>query len=121
MSVVQEIEARAANATDVLLEVNIAGEASKSGMPPAQVDAFLEEAAACGKVRFCGLMCMPPLLTDADAERPFFSRTRELAERLSTTWRGTYTFDQLSMGTSADYEVAVQEGATIVRVGSVLF
>ena len=48
-------------------------------------------------------------------------RTRELAARLSAAWRGTYTFDQLSMGTSADYEVAVEEGATIVRVGSVLF
>ena len=52
---------------------------------------------------------------------PLLLRARELAQRLSTAWSGTYTFDQLSMGTSADYEVAVQEGATIVRVGSVLF
>jgi len=121
MSVVQEIEARAANVTDVLLEVNIAGEDSKSGLAPAAADAFLDEAAACGAVRFCGLMCMPPWSDDRDAARPFFAQTRELAERLSTTWRGTYTFEQLSMGTSADYEAAVQEGATIVRVGSVLF
>jgi len=121
MSVVQEIEARAANATKVLLEVNIAGEDSKSGIAPAAADAFLDEAAACSKVRFCGLMCMPPLFADAAAARPFFAQTRELAQRLSTTWRGTYTFDQLSMGTSADYEAAVQEGATIVRIGSVLF
>jgi len=121
MSVVQEIEARAANATKVLLEVNIAGEESKSGIAPAAADAFLEEAAACGKARFCGLMCMPPLCEDAAAARPYFAQTRELAGRLSTKWRGTYTFDQLSMGTSADYEAAVQEGATIVRVGSVLF
>jgi pyridoxal phosphate enzyme (YggS family) len=121
MSVVQEIEARAANVTDVLLEVNIAGEDSKSGLSPGAADAFLAEAAACGKVRFRGLMCMPPLFDDAHAARPFFAQTRELAQRLSSTWRGTYTFDQLSMGTSADYEVAVQEGATIVRIGSVLF
>jgi pyridoxal phosphate enzyme (YggS family) len=121
ISVVQEIEARAANATEVLLEINIAGEESKSGIAPAAADAFLDEAAACGKVRFCGLMCMPPLFADAAAARPFFAQTRELAQRLSTTWRGTYTFDQLSMGTSADYEAAVQEGATIVRIGSVLF
>ena len=121
MSVVQEIEARAANATKVLLEVNIAGEESKSGIAPAAADAFLEEAAVCDKVRFCGLMCMPPLSDDADTARPYFARTRELAERLSSRWQGTYTFDQLSMGTSADYEAAVQEGATIVRVGSVLF
>jgi hypothetical protein len=121
MSVVREIEARAAGAADVLLEVNIGGEQSKSGVPPEAVDTFLEEAAACPKVRFAGLMCMPPLFDDAEQARPYFARTRELAQRLSTRWSGTYTFDQLSMGTSADYEVAVQEGATIVRVGSVLF
>ena len=121
MSVVQEIEARAANATDVLLEVNIAGEDSKSGLAPEDVDAFLDEAAGFPKVRICGLMCMPPLTPDAEDARPYFARTRELAQRLSTSWQGTYTFRQLSMGTSADYEVAAQEGATIVRVGSVLF
>jgi pyridoxal phosphate enzyme (YggS family) len=121
MSVVQEIQARAANVTEVLLEVNIAGEDTKSGLAPTAVDAFLDEAATCGNVRFCGLMCMPPLSADAADARPFFAQTRDLAQRLSTTWRGTYTFEQLSMGTSVDYEVAAQEGATIVRVGSVLF
>ena len=121
MSVVREIEARATAATDVLLEVNIGGEESKSGVPLEEVDAFLDAAAACPKARFAGLMCMPPLFDDAEEARPFFVRARELAQRLSPKWSGTYTFDQLSMGTSADYEVAVQEGATIVRVGSVLF
>lgn len=121
LSVVQEIERRAANATDVLLEVNIGGEESKSGVPLSEVDAFLEAATAYPKARFTGLMCMPPLFDDAEEARPFFVRARQLAQRLSTTMSGTYTFGQLSMGTSADYEVAVQEGATIVRVGSVLF
>ena len=121
MSVVKEIEVRAENETDVLLEVNIAGEESKSGVVLAEVDRFLEEAAACAKVRIRGLMCMPPLFDDEELARPYFVRTRELAQRLSADWSGTYTFDQLSMGTSADYAVAVQEGATIVRVGSVLF
>ena len=121
MSVVQEIEARAANATDVLLEVNIAGEENKSGVPLGEVDRFLERAAAYPRVRFTGLMCMPPLFADSGQTRPFFARARELAQRLSTSWSGTYTFDQISMGTSADYPVAVQEGATIVRVGSLLF
>jgi pyridoxal phosphate enzyme (YggS family) len=121
MSVVQEIEARATGATEVLLEINIAGEGTKSGISPAAADAFLDEAAPCGKVRFRGLMCMPPLSADAVATRAYFAQTRELAQRLSTTWLGTYTFEQLSMGTSADYEDAVLEGATIVRVGSVLF
>ncbi|NLE21575.1 MAG: YggS family pyridoxal phosphate-dependent enzyme [Actinobacteria bacterium] len=121
LSVVQEIEARATNTTEVLLEVNIGGEESKSGVPLDGVDDFLEAASGHRKVRFTGLMCMPPLSDDPEEARPFFVRARELAQRLSTMWSGTYTFDQLSMGTSADYEVAVQEGATIVRVGSVLF
>ena len=84
MSVVQEIEVRAANATDVLLEVNIGGEESKSGVPLEEVDAFLDQAAASGKVRFTGLMCMPPLFDDAEGARPYFARARELAQRLST-------------------------------------
>lgn len=121
LSVVEEIERRAAEPRDVLLEVNIGEEESKSGVPLGDVDRFLEAASVSGKVRFCGLMCMPPLFEDAEGARPYFARTRELAARLSAAWAGKYTFPRLSMGTSADYEVAVQEGATIVRVGSVLF
>ena len=121
LSVVEEIERRAEGPRDVLLEVNVGGEESKSGVAPEDVDRFLETARACGKVRFCGLMCMPPLFEDPEGARPFFARTRELAARLSASWAGKYTFPRLSMGTSADYEVAVQEGATVVRVGSVLF
>jgi len=121
LSVVKEIEARADGPVDVLLEVNVGGEESKSGVPLEGVDAFLEQAAAYEKVVFGGLMCMPPLFDDPEAARPFFARTRALAERLSEDWRGRYTFARLSMGTSADYEAAVREGATIVRVGSVLF
>jgi PLP dependent protein len=121
MSVVQEIEARSTNATNVLLEVNIADEETKSGVATAEVDKFLQQAAPYRKVRFGGLMCMPPLFADPEQTRPYFARTRELGERLSAAWQGTYTFEELSMGTSADYEVAAQEGATIVRVGSVLF
>jgi len=121
LSVVAEIERQAEDPVDVLLEINIAGEESKSGVSPAEVDAFLEAAAKSAKVHFCGLMCMPPLFADPEEARPFFAHLRTLATRLSGAWSGTYTFEQLSMGTSADYEVAAQEGATIVRVGSVLF
>jgi pyridoxal phosphate enzyme (YggS family) len=121
LSVVQEIEARSAKSVRVLLEVNIDEEETKSGVSPGGVEAFLEAASPCAKVEFCGLMCMPPLGGDPEAARPFFARTRELAARLSENWRGRYTFARLSMGTSADYHVAVEEGATIVRVGSVLF
>jgi len=120
-SVVEELQSRAQNPVDVLLEVNIGDEASKSGIAPADVDRFLDEGTVHDRVRFAGLMCMPPLEADPERAAPYFARTRELAADLSTRWAGRYTFAQLSMGTSADYEVAVREGATIVRVGSVLF
>jgi hypothetical protein len=120
LSVVQELQSRAENSVTVLLEVNVAAEETKSGVLPAQVDAFLQEASACDKVRFGGLMCMPPLTSDPADAAQYFARTRELAERLSTAWSGRYTFAELSMGTSADYEVAVREGATKVRVGGAI-
>jgi PLP dependent protein len=121
MSVVEELQARAQNPVPVLLEVNIAGEESKSGVAVAELDGFLEQAEACDKVSFTGLMCMPPLLPEPANAAPYFAQTRRLAGELSARWAGRYTFAQLSMGTSADYQVAVQEGATIVRVGSILF
>jgi len=122
LSVVQELQSRAEKTVTVLLEVNVAAEETKSGVLPEQVDAFLEQASACDKVHFGGLMCMPPLTSDPADAAPYFARTRELAERLSTAWSGRYTFAELSMGTSADYELAVREGATKVRVGgAVLF
>lgn len=121
MSVVRDIDARTAAPVDVLLEVNIGGEATKSGVMTPQVEPFLEEASAFRNVRFVGLMCMPPLGGRPEDARRYFSHARRLAARLSAEWSGTYTLEKLSMGTSADYEVAVEEGATIVRVGSVLF
>ncbi|MDQ4082297.1 MAG: YggS family pyridoxal phosphate enzyme [Actinomycetota bacterium] len=92
-----------------LVEVNLSGEESKSGLAPGELDSFLEEARALG-VDVRGLMTMPPLTEEADGSRPYFRRLRELAEE-----RGLH---DLSMGTSQDYRVAVEEGATIVRVGS---
>lgn len=121
MSVVEELQARAQNPVPVLLEVNIAGEESKSGVEVSEAERFLDQAAACDKVSFTGLMCMPPLLAEPELAAPYFAQTRQLASDLSARWAGRYTFAQLSMGTSADYQVAVREGATIVRVGSVLF
>ncbi|MGO8684706.1 MAG: YggS family pyridoxal phosphate-dependent enzyme [Thermoleophilia bacterium] len=121
MSVVREIQDRADRKVPVLLEINVDAEETKNGVTPDNVDAFLDEASGYDMVDFTGLMCMPPLFATADLARPSFARARELAGRLSQTWSGRYTFARLSMGTSADYEVAVLEGATIVRVGSVLF
>jgi pyridoxal phosphate enzyme (YggS family) len=95
--------------TEVLVEVNVAGEAGKSGVPPAELDGFLERC----PVRVVGLMTMPPLALDPEESRPHFRALRELAE--------LHGLRQLSMGTSQDYLVAVQEGATIVRLGAALY
>jgi PLP dependent protein len=95
-----------------LVEVNLSGEESKSGVPPEALTAFLEEARSMG-VDVRGLMTMPPLADDPEASRPYFRRLRELA--------GEHGLAELSMGTSQDYRVAAEEGATLVRVGSVLY
>jgi PLP dependent protein len=95
-----------------LVEVNLSGEDSKSGVPKAELPAFLAEARELG-VDVRGLMTMPPLADDPERSRPFFRQLRELA--------GEHGLAELSMGTSQDYRVAAEEGATLVRVGSVVF
>jgi uncharacterized pyridoxal phosphate-containing UPF0001 family protein len=95
-------------AVPVLVEVNLSGESSKSGIPPEELARFL---GLYGDVR--GLMTMPPEAGDPEASRPYFRRLRELAEQ--------HGLRELSMGTSQDYRVAAEEGATFVRVGSVLY
>ena len=91
-----------------LVEVNLSGEGSKSGVTPEELPSLLR---AYADVR--GLMTMPPAASDPEASRPYFRRLRELAHEHGLT--------ELSMGTSQDYRVAVEEGATLVRVGSVLY
>jgi pyridoxal phosphate enzyme (YggS family) len=91
-----------------LVEVNLSGESSKSGIDPGELPALL---AAHPAVR--GLMTMPPAAADPEQSRPYFSRLRALAEE--------HGLSELSMGTSQDYRVAVEEGATLIRLGSILF
>jgi PLP dependent protein len=93
----------------VLIEVNVAGEEGKAGVAPAQLDAFIDRS----PVPVAGLMTMPPLADDAEASRPWFAALRALADE-----RG---LEHLSMGTSQDFAVAVEEGATIVRIGTNLY
>jgi pyridoxal phosphate enzyme (YggS family) len=107
-SVLRELARHGAPDTEVLVEVNVAGDASKSGVATEELDAFLERCPA----RVVGLMTMPPL-----AERPEDSRRHFAALAALAAERG---LRELSMGTTQDYPVAVQEGATIVRLGSVL-
>jgi pyridoxal phosphate enzyme (YggS family) len=94
---------------EVMVEVNVGGEQSKSGVAPAELGAFLKRC----PVTVVGLMAMPPFARDAESSRPYFAALRELA--------GRYGLSQLSMGTSQDYLVAIQEGATVVRLGTSLY
>ena len=92
-----------------LVQVNLSGEPSKSGIPPEELEAFL----AAGPADVLGLSTMPPLAEDPESSRPYFRRLRELADRLGLR--------ELSMGTSQDYRTAAEEGATLVRVGARLW
>ena len=103
-----------------LVEVNVAGEHSKAGLAPGELDAFLEQLTGLDRIAVRGLMTMPPLAADPAESRGAFAALRELAGTLSGRWAGRFTFGELSMGTSQDYAVAAEEGATIVRVGSTL-
>jgi pyridoxal phosphate enzyme (YggS family) len=108
-SVLRELAKHATPETEVLVEVNVAGAEAKSGVPPAELDAFLERVPC----RVVGLMTMPPLAERAEDSRRWFAALAELA--------GDRALPQLSIGTSQDYRVAVEEGATIIRLGSTLF
>ena len=121
LDLVRELALRAEAPVDVLLEVNISGEESKYGILPGDAEAFLERAAPYEAVRFKGLMTMAPLVRDPENARPVFRRLRELRDRLASHFAPRYALTELSMGMSNDYEVAVEEGATIIRLGSTLF
>jgi PLP dependent protein len=108
-SVLAQLERHASPETEVLVEVNVAREEGKTGIDPEELPSFLERC----PVSVVGLMTMPPLARDAEDSRPHFAALRELA--------GEHGLRELSMGTSQDYLVAVQEGATIVRLGTSLY
>ncbi len=108
-SALKQLERHGTPETEILVEVNVAGEEGKAGIAPAELGAFIERA----PVRVSGLMTMPPFSEVAEDSRRHFAALRELAE--------THGLTRLSMGTSQDFGVAVEEGATIVRVGTRLY
>jgi pyridoxal phosphate enzyme (YggS family) len=108
-SALRQLETHHTPETKILIEVDVAGEQSKAGIPPDELPAYLEQS----PVPVAGLMTMPPFTEDPEQSRPHFKALRELA--------AAHDLKELSMGTSQDYAVAVEEGATIVRIGSVLF
>ena len=98
---------------DVLLQVNVAAEPQKQGIAPDEVEAFVQAARAAGSLRLRGLMTIAPIAADPEEVRPVFRALRALAER--------FDLPQLSMGMTDDFEVAIEEGATLVRVGRAIF
>jgi hypothetical protein len=121
LSACRRMQDQAQSSVDCLLQVNVAGEDTKAGVGLQQVDGFLDDVATLERVRFDGLMTMPPLVDDPNEARPWFAALRELRDRLAPAWQGRHELRELSMGTSQDYVAAAAEGATIVRVGSVLY
>jgi uncharacterized pyridoxal phosphate-containing UPF0001 family protein len=108
-SVLAQLGKHGSSETEILVELNIAGEEGKGGVAPAQLGSFIERC----PVRVAGLMTMPPFSQDPEASRPHFARLAELAAE--------HGLGRLSMGTSQDWRVAVQEGATIIRLGTALY
>src|SRR5437870_4032723 len=103
----------------VLLEINVAGEGSKFGFAPDKLREQMEELLALPRLSVLGLMTIPPLSEEPEVSRKYFIQLRELRDRLQTEFR--VDFAQLSMGMTQDYAVAVEEGATLVRVGTAIF
>jgi len=105
----------------VLIQVNVGGESSKSGCDEAELDDILSVAADLRWVRIRGLMAIPPFLDDPEEVRPYFRRLRRLAETRDARLPSGLSLTELSMGMSHDFEVAIEEGATLVRVGTAVF
>jgi len=105
----------------VLIQVNISGEESKSGIDPQETLQLLERIAALQHLAVQGLMTMPPWFEDPEDARPYFSAMRKLREKLSREKIPGVALQELSMGMSGDFEVAIEEGATLVRIGTAIF
>ena len=106
---------------DILIEINIGGEESKSGVAPQQVWSLLENAAQCSSVRVRGLMSIPPVAEKKGQNRHYFALLRQLFVDIAAKKYDNISMDFLSMGMSADYEDAILEGANIVRIGTAIF
>lgn len=117
LELIDEIDRRADAPVTVLCQVNLAGESTKSGIVPTEIDRFVQAASERGNVVLGGLMTLPPATSTPDSSRPYFAALRELCERLAREWSGRHEFRDLSMGTSQDFVIAAEEGATRVRIG----
>jgi len=113
--------AEAGKAPDFLIQVDLAGEATKFGVPPEEVPRLFDAAMACRAARLAGLMTLPPIPESPEDARPWFKRLRDLRDGWVAGGVPPAMLRELSMGMSADFEVAIQEGSTLVRVGTAIF
>jgi len=105
----------------VLVQVNLGGEESKTGADPSELTALLDEVAACERLSLIGLMTLPPYFENPEDGRRFFSELRELRDQFQAEGRFGTSAGELSMGMSHDFEIAIEEGATMIRVGTAIF
>ncbi len=124
LELAKEIDKQAAKAgkvQDVLIEVSIAGEAAKAGVSIGDTVRLVKEAAGLKHIRVLGLMTMPPFSDDPEDSRPYFRKLRDLADAVRKEGIAGMSMNELSMGMSGDFEVAIEEGATLGRVGTAIF
>jgi PLP dependent protein len=124
LSLAEEIDRqwrRLSKTCSILVQVNISGEESKSGTTEAEAEQLIRSCALLPNLTVTGLMTMPPFFDDPEAARPYFSGLRRLAEHISAQKIPGVAMAELSMGMSGDFEAAIQEGATLVRVGTAIF
>lgn len=105
----------------ILLQVNVGDELSKSGCAPDDLESLSRSIAPLPNLQICGLMCLPPHSADPEQVRPYFTQLRQLSEQLKNLQLPNIEMTELSMGMSGDFEVAIEEGATMVRVGTAIF
>lgn len=121
LSLAQEIQKRAEHTIKCFIQVNVSGEESKHGLKPAELVAFVEELAAYPAIEVAGLMTMAPHDASAMALRQYFAELKQLRDQIEGLGLEHAPCHELSMGMSADYQIAIEEGATFVRVGSAFF
>jgi hypothetical protein len=122
-SLALELDRRAAadSPVPVLVQVNISGEATKSGTTPQTLAELVRRVQACPNLRLRGLMTIPPLFDDPEGARPFFRALGQWRDRLRGQVSAPHSLEELSMGMTGDFEAAIEEGATLVRIGTAIF
>lgn len=120
LSLAEKLNKSLTNVLPVLVQVNVSGEDSKEGVSPEELPEFLKKLESYEHLQICGLMTMPPWSESQEDSRKYFAKLKQLLEQNRAYLNRPEIFKELSMGTSQDYQVAIEEGATIIRLGSVL-